>query len=571
MKLILTDYIASLKEDRELDSLLQDLLREYDFEIIYGPQKGVRQYGVDIYAVGLDADDNQKKVFLITVKQGNLDRKNWQGSVQALEPSLTEIATVFVRNNLAPEHRTLPIKIIVAHNGVNEPAIQQNWVAFTEQYNQYQFSIWQLETIVNMVHDRMISEKVLSDEGRMMLRKIIVYLFNPDYDFLDYKVLLDEILNQFIPEEKGKKQNIKLLRKVTLILSIIISYCEREDDSRLGLKASEITLLRFWKLINTNEKLIDKDYFNEFIHMLVIRKNVTLLYLSKILPVCEIKDGFSRHSGDSVTYNMITYEHLGLISLAGLEFLQIGELYENKNDEVVTTLKEYALRCAEGIINLFNNNRIVFNPRADNQVIEINLAFILLMKLEKQNDIRTLLIEFNNELAHAKIFLNIAPLYSNNIDEIFELDINYKKRQEYKYGSSSLLTTLTEWGISINDPKVYDAFLTLIKNVFTEFDLTLWFPDSKTEDSLYTQCALPATGYCLSNIKLTETFEDFKFLTLVDHIHNCPEEEYLFIKNKFWSIGLIASRHYRTYVFPYYWRQFIENSCPVSVITSPEH
>ncbi len=59
MKLILTDYIASLKEDRELDSLLQDLLREYDFEIIYGPQKGVRQYGVDIYAVGLDADDNQ--------------------------------------------------------------------------------------------------------------------------------------------------------------------------------------------------------------------------------------------------------------------------------------------------------------------------------------------------------------------------------------------------------------------------------------------------------------------------------------------------------------------------------
>src|SRR3954464_7344542 len=110
MKLILTDYIASLKEDRELDSLVQDLLREYDFEIIYGPHKGQRQYGVDIYAVGEDPEDSKRKVFLVTVKQGNFDRKNWQGSIQALEPSLREIVTVFTRNNLAREHRDLPIK-----------------------------------------------------------------------------------------------------------------------------------------------------------------------------------------------------------------------------------------------------------------------------------------------------------------------------------------------------------------------------------------------------------------------------------------------------------------------------
>ena len=64
MKLILTDYIASLREEEELDKLLEDVLREYDFEIIYGPQKGVRQYGVDIYAIGPILKTIKERFFL---------------------------------------------------------------------------------------------------------------------------------------------------------------------------------------------------------------------------------------------------------------------------------------------------------------------------------------------------------------------------------------------------------------------------------------------------------------------------------------------------------------------------
>ena len=180
MKLVLTDYIASLKEEKELDQLIQDLLREYDFEIVFGPQKGERQYGVDIYAVGSDWEDGQKKLFLITVKQGNLDRANWQGSTQAIEPSLREIISVFIRNNIAPQHKDLPIKIIVAHNGINVSAIQQNFRGFADQYPQYAFDIWQLETLVNRVQEKLINENALSPEARPLLRKIILYLDRPD-------------------------------------------------------------------------------------------------------------------------------------------------------------------------------------------------------------------------------------------------------------------------------------------------------------------------------------------------------------------------------------------------------
>ena len=77
MRLILTEYINSLKEDGELDKLIQDILRAYQIEIFTKPERG-RQFGVDIYAVGKDFEDNnKKKVFLITVKQGDLDRQTW--------------------------------------------------------------------------------------------------------------------------------------------------------------------------------------------------------------------------------------------------------------------------------------------------------------------------------------------------------------------------------------------------------------------------------------------------------------------------------------------------------------
>ncbi|RNI40192.1 hypothetical protein EFY79_02535 [Hanamia caeni] len=559
MKLIFTDYIASLKEEKELDSLIEDILREYDFEIVFSPKKGVRQYGVDIYAVGTDWKDGIKKLFLITVKQGNLDRKNWENGPQALQPSLQNITTVFVRNNILPAHKNLPIKILVAHNGENDSAIQQNFVGFADLNPNYEFDIWQLETLVSLVQEKLINENVFSDKAKRALRKIVINVSNPDYDFADYIFLLAEIVNQIEFKKSSKKQNLKQLRKINLINTIVISYCEYENDLRLGLKLSEITSLQMWKIINENGNVSDVDYFNEFFKTLITRHDLLHKYLNKILPICYIKDGLSKHSHDSVTYSLAVYEHLGLIALSGLEFLQFAELYSTKSPEIATMLINYAKECVNGIIGVFNNNVIVFSPRADDQIIEINLCFLLLFKFEKNDDIKTLLLEFNEGIARAKMFSNVAPSFNNSIDEIYELDIDINKRKKHDYKSSCLLLILTEWALVINDAEVYQNFFELKNRLFKDIDLILWFPDNETEKNLYTECAYPNTGYSLSNIELLDSFEDFKQITLTEYVNNCEEANYYFIKENLWIIGLIASRHYRTYIFPYYWRSLIIN------------
>lgn len=52
MKLIIREYLSLLKESKELDWLIPDLLLSMGIEPFSYPQIGVRQYGVDVAAVG---------------------------------------------------------------------------------------------------------------------------------------------------------------------------------------------------------------------------------------------------------------------------------------------------------------------------------------------------------------------------------------------------------------------------------------------------------------------------------------------------------------------------------------
>ena len=100
MKLIFRSYLASLKEREELDAILPDLLSELGYVVYSRPQRGTTQAGVDIAAVGND-EDGERKVFLFSVKQGDLTRTTWNGnSPQALRPSLEEILDDYIPHRI---------------------------------------------------------------------------------------------------------------------------------------------------------------------------------------------------------------------------------------------------------------------------------------------------------------------------------------------------------------------------------------------------------------------------------------------------------------------------------------
>jgi len=117
MKLILRDYLASLRERNELEVILPDLLSQLGLNVFSRPSRGTRQDGVDVGAVG-SLDGDLEEVYLFSIKAGDLTRENWDGAaIQSLRPSLNEIIDVYIPNRLPVEHRERNIVICVALGG----------------------------------------------------------------------------------------------------------------------------------------------------------------------------------------------------------------------------------------------------------------------------------------------------------------------------------------------------------------------------------------------------------------------------------------------------------------------
>ncbi len=556
MRLILTEYISSLKEDGELDLLLQDILKAHGITIFSKPERG-RQYGVDIYAVGKDFEDNnKKKVFLITVKQGDLDRQTWNADQNSVYQSLEEIRTVFISNNLASQHKRLPIKIVVAFNGTLKQSVQQNWRGYEESNPQHEYALWQIGWILEQFEEKLLNEQSFSPKIRSLIRKTIIHLENPDYNFRDYTELLGLVSTQF-KATKSKKDKLKLLKELHVIVSIVLKYCADSDNLLHAIKATEKYILMLWSELIPGDP--DKDFTLSFAASYNTLVMTYMRYYHKISYIAKIKDGFSRNTHDSLTYTYTVYDQIGLFSVSGLIMLQMQDLIGSSPQpiNIKEQLTEKANEIAEILISTINNNTIFYSPRSDDQHIEICLLFILLYKLDLKEQIIALLIMLNQQMGEGLLFLNIFPVFNNSQREIAELDLDFDKRKDYDYQASNLLTVLLEWSVILQSEKCYSLFRQLKEHLLKDMDILLWFPEKNTEDILYKQYATLESGYTLSNIKVPEKMADFKTIMLKEFANNCQEKDFSFIKQSIWTIGLLASRHYRTYVFPYYWRQFL--------------
>ena len=136
MKIILKEYLASLKERKELDSsVLPNLLAEIGLEVLNLPMLGTRQYGVDIAAVGQVAGEDQERfLYLFCIKAGNISRNDWDGTPQSVRPELDEIRDVYLRTCVASEHATLPIKICLCCGGDIEETVMANWAGYSHDH-----------------------------------------------------------------------------------------------------------------------------------------------------------------------------------------------------------------------------------------------------------------------------------------------------------------------------------------------------------------------------------------------------------------------------------------------------
>ncbi len=134
LRLLLEDFLGLMREEGELDVFLPLLMSAMGHEVVYRPQKGPRQYGVDIASVGPDSD-GQTKLFLWLVKCGDIGRSDWDTGPQSVRQSINDVGDIYLRSHIAPEHKTLKRKLLIVTNGDFSANLNETIAAFLEDWS----------------------------------------------------------------------------------------------------------------------------------------------------------------------------------------------------------------------------------------------------------------------------------------------------------------------------------------------------------------------------------------------------------------------------------------------------
>lgn len=556
MKLIIREYLSLLKESEELDSLLSDLLFNMDIEPISKPQRGARQYGVDLAGVGIDPEDRVKKVFLFVIKQKNIDRSSWDTGSQAVRPSLNEIFDVYLKTMLDASLKVLPKKIIVATNGDLVQAVQINWKNYTDEKSipgEIEIDFWGGDKLALLIQENLYNEFLFPKFAQSYIRKTLAFIDMNDYDMLHFNQLIEEAL--FQNEIKHQKDHLKVLRLLHLTLNLIFIWSTQANNLKPAFLAAERVTLRIWDWLKVNEFLSNDSLFNEFLKIESTRFKVSNMYFNKIQKHCYVQDGLSGYGAEEIEYPLVTFDQIGILGTIGIDLIYkaIG------NEEERNQLIKYAEVTADALINLIKNNKSSYYPLYDGHITDIGLGLLFLFMMEKKTEMAHWLDQLINYLLFNFQFKKRFPILSDSYDDLIEIQLG---EIEQEVTSTTLLPILLEYCVLLQSEELYMLIKEGIISFFPNIDLQIWYPDETTEQWMYKENALHESGTMRSSIRLPENILDYKNEIVEEIQHQGDAKSFSFVSNGYPIVGLISSRHFRTPISPFYWRQFIPLESP---------
>lgn len=362
MRLVIREYLSMLRESGELDALLPDLLFAMGIEPISKAQVGVRQFGVDVAGVGADPDDNgTEKLFLLTVKQGDIDRSDWEGSPQAVRPSLDEILEIYIPHHVAEEHRHLPKKIVVCCGGDMKQAVEPNWRGYKNRRTEpgaKEYAFWGGDALAALIERHFLDEYLFPEAAQKQMRKTIAVADqNEDEPHHFYSLVHDTLFERALPLEStpgAVRQRQRALRLLNLSLNIVFHWCREADNLRPALLCAERAVLLTWDWMREKNLLRSVTTRGEFERIFTNYLQVTLAYANKLAPLCVVPDGLSGQWADELEYPLRTFESIGILAVlaAALRHAASG----TEEDSQRETLESNAQGVARALASLIKNN-----------------------------------------------------------------------------------------------------------------------------------------------------------------------------------------------------------------------
>jgi len=553
MKVLIRDYLASLKEREELDAILPDLLSELGYNVYSRPQRGTLQQGVDIAAIG--DEDGERKVFLFSVKQGDLTRQDWDGTPQSLRSSLNEIRDVYIRNRIPTRYKALKIVICLAFGGDVHEQVRESLTGYIAENTteQITFDEWNGDKIAGLILKGILREEILPNSMRSSFQKAVAMVDEPDVAYQHFTQLAIELRRA---GEASVKALLRSARQLNICLWILFIWARNINNLEAAYRTSELTLLSVWDLSRPiiNKKNHDARALNLVLFQ-VIELNLTIsseFLESKVMPYTQVRHGISMaiNSQSSLDVNLALFEVLGRISLLGLWIHWLGERIDPQFKN--TSRVRVAQLTQEGLV-LIRNNPSLLLPISDYEGTDIALFLQLWLVSGIE---ATGIIKWLQDLANRLIFsIHTRGRYPSCSSEYRELaEHPYDRSDEYfkeATAGSTLIPLITAWLHALGQKDSVEALSNLVREELEHCTLQLWTPDASSEVELYV--GNNSHGRALCDLPLVEGGCQL-LLTIEKGCHiDTYFEDLSANKAGFWPIVLVACHHYKLPIPPGFW------------------
>lgn len=568
MKLIIREYLSMLKESGELDVLLPDLLLAMGFDLLSRPGIGPRQFGVDLSAIGVDPKDQKEKLFLLTVKEGDLTRSDWDFGQNAVRQSLNEIQDSYLRTRVRPEHESLPKKIILVTGGELKQNVEPDWVNYVHshtgehsKYGKIEFDFWGGDALTLLIDQFLLDEYLFPESAQKYLRKTIALADqNEDEPRYFYELIEETLFKRDLPKDKGKKsakkQRQKALHLLNLSLNIVFHWCQEADNLRPALLCAERAVLRTWDWIRQSDLFSCETTLGEFLQIFFSYFHVANNYAIKIQPHCFVKDGlFGYGMVDELEYPLRTFEVIGTLGLLGISHWYFAQIYQDEENR--SNHFEQAQAVAESLANLIQKNPSASSPRYDSHAIDISLGLLALAASGYNEQAAKWLRDISIHTVRAYQIGKNFPIASDSYDQLIAMRFGQAPPKEKLMDLSTLLPMLADWYAILDLADEYQPFRKSMSKIFPNTNLQLWYPDEETDTYLYSRNAGYASGITVASLRLPKTLDELKVQIIRLHEQQQAFRQLSCVIHGFPTLALISSRHFRTPVIPAYWQQYV--------------
>lgn len=550
MKLIIREYLSSLKERGELDAVLPDLLSQLGLNVYSRPGRGTRQDGVDVGAVG-SLDNGPEKVFLFSIKPGDLTRRDWSSdSEQSLRPSLNQILDAYIPHRLPVEHRGKDIVICVTIGGDVQEQARPEVTGYFAQNSKTNISFeeWNGDKLAAHIQSSFLREDLLPEHARSHLRKSLAMLDEPDVSYRHFAALIRALSNV---ETLNDAQRVTAIRQMSICLWILFAWAREAGNVESAYLASEFALLHAWNTVrlylgknNKTVRAVETAFFSIFtaynqICSDFLGKNV-LPYGDKLHAVSSAVRGSC-----SLDINLKLFDLLGRLGIDGI-WAYWGALRcsDEEKDRREAGLRE-AQMYAEAVKALISNNPALLLPAKDDQAIDILIAASLLM-IDGGN--RGFITSWLGEMVDRASFCYrfngkypcLLDAYRDLLEHPKSSDSDYR---ENATSASVLYPSIALWAALLDDEATYSKVATMKRDLLQHCTFQFWYPDDHSETHFYTN--RDNHGAALVGLAIDRSREEFLAQVFGECEHSSHFSELSAVKFGWWPLIVVACRHYR--------------------------